>query len=314
MTTTDPPFIPPLAADFEHLADFDLGFGFGTPDFDLAGMRAAVSAAMPEPPASDFVRADRVVLDADAGVAIDTYTPTAPGPHPALVWFHGGGYVIGSAALDSVRMQRWAEDLGCFVASVDYRLAPDHRYPAAHDDAVRALEWVLAAAADHAIDAGRIVVGGASAGAGLAAGLALAARDRGIALAGQLLFYPMLDDRQQTASSTWEAPIWSQTSNEFGWRSYLGTELGDDVPAYAAPARAERLDGLPPTLVLVGAADRFFDEDVTYATRLIHAGVPTDVQIYAGAPHGFDLVAPESTTSLAAVGEAERWLRDLFAG
>ena len=239
---------------------------------------------------------------------VETFRPRARGPHPALVWFHGGGYVIGAASMDGLRMQSWAERFECFVASVDYRLAPEHPFPAAHDDAMAALEWVLRSASDLDVDPDRVVVGGASAGAGLAAGVALAARDRGLALAGQLLFYPMLDDRQQTPSSRWAAAVWSPTANEFGWRSYLGDAYGGDVSDYAAPSRTTSYDGLPPTIVLVGGADGFFDEDVAYAAELTRAGVPTDVRVYAGAPHGFDLVAPESSVAALAAADAERWL------
>ena len=190
---------------------------------------------------------------------------------------------------------------------MDYRLAPDHPFPAAHDDAVQTLEWVMASAGSLDVDPARIVVGGASAGGGLAAGVALAARDRGIDLRGQLLLYPMLDDRQVTPSSSWNAPVWSRTANEYGWRCYVG-DLGVEVPAYAAAARATDLAGLAPAMVVIGGADRFVDEDLDYASRLTHAGVPTDVRVLAGAPHGFDLIVPDSPVSIAAVAEAERWL------
>jgi acetyl esterase/lipase len=302
---------PPLHPDFAALADFDLGAGFGTADFDLAGMRAAIAGAFPPPTPVAGVTTGHVVVE--GGVAVETFTPTAPGPHAALVWIHGGGYVMGTPAMDGERMQTWADQLGCFVASVDYRMAPEHPYPAAHDDAMQALGWVVAAAGELGVDPARIVVGGASAGGGLAAGVALAARDRGIRLAGQLLIYPMLDDRQQTASSTWDAAVWSQAANEHGWRSYLG-EPGDDVPAYAAPARAADVAGLAPAMVIVGGADRFLDEDLAYASRLTHAGVPTDVRVVAGAPHGFDLVVPDSVVSRAAMAAAADWLRTRFAG
>lgn len=222
--------------------------------------------------------------------------------------------VVGTRVMGGARMQSWSAKLGCFAVSVDYRLAPEHPFPAAHDDALRALEWLIDSAEDLGVDAERIVVAGASASAsgGIAAGLALAARDRGLSLAGQLLFYPMLDDRQQTPSSTWTTPVWSQTANEYAWRAYLG-DHSNAVSAYAAPARASDVARLPPTMVIVGSADRFVDEDLAYASRLMHAGVSTDVRVYSGAPHGFDVLGEDSSISIAAVADAENWLRRRFA-
>ena len=162
------------------------------------------------------------------------------------------------------------------------------------------------------IDRSRVGVAGASAGGGLAAALALLARDRGeLPLSFQMLAYPMIDDRQATPSSSWDVPIWSPLNNEFGWRSYLGDLYGrDDVPYVAAPARAEDLSGLPPALVYVGTLDGFCDEDVAYATRLYQAGVATELHLYPGAPHGFDGMAPGSTLSRRCLRDAREWLAD----
>jgi acetyl esterase/lipase len=296
---------PVLDPEFAHLAEFDIGIG---PGADLEPIRSAVADLAPPPEASDAALAEHVHIGPEPRVLVETFRPTGAGPHPALVWFHGGGYVIGAPSMDRLRMQSWAERFDCFVASVDYRLAPEHPFPAAHDDAMAALGWVLRSAGDIDVDPERVVVGGASAGAGLAAGVALAARDRGLGLAGQLLFYPMLDDRQQTPSSRWRAAVWSPPANQFGWRSYLGDAYGGDVSDYAAPSRTSSYEGLAPAIVLVGGADGFFDEDLAYAAQLTRAGVPTDVRVYAGAPHGFDLVAPESSVAALAGADAERWL------
>jgi len=310
-------FVPPLDPDFAAFANADAGTGdgdgVGTEGFDLAETRADIEAISRLPPAITTVDVGRVVVDAHTGVEAETFAPTTPGPHPALIWLHGGGYVIGAPMMGGARMQSWAAKLGCFAISVDYRLAPEHPFPAAHDDALHALEWLIGSAEDLGVDAERIVVAGASAGGGIAAGLALAARDRGLSLAGQLLFYPMLDDREQTPSSTWATPAWSQTANEYAWHAYLGDDP-DEVSAYAAPARAADMAGLPPTMVIVGSADRFVDEDLDYASRLMHAGVPTDLRVYGGAPHGFDIVGAGSAISTAAVADAENWLRRRFAG
>ncbi len=306
---------PPLTPELAHLADLDVGFGSGA--IDLAGIRSLLAGLELAPPPVAEVVTGRVIVRDDPELAVETYVPAGSpatvGGLPGLIWFHGGGYVIGSAAMDAPRLQQWSELLGCVVVSVDYRLAPEAPFPAAHDDAVAALEWMIESAGALGVDPDRIVIGGASAGGGLCASLGLAARDRGVPLAGQLLFYPMLDDRQQTPSSRWDAAVWPPAANEFGWRAYLGAQYGGVVSAYAAPARADDLAGLAPTLLLVGGADGFFDEDVDYAVRLTRAGVATDVRIFAGAPHGFDLMAPDSAVARAAVAEAESWLRGRMA-
>jgi triacylglycerol lipase len=172
------------------------------------------------------------------------------------------------------------------------------------------LAWVHARAAELGVDASRIGVGGASAGGGLAAGLALLARDRGeLPVAFQLLVYPMIDDRQVTASSTWIDAIWPPSANSFGWTSYLGASKGSpDVPGYAAAARATDLSGLPPTLIAVGAIDGFCDEDTEYATRLRHAGVPVELHVYPGGAHGFD-GTPVCEIARRANRDMKEWLR-----
>ncbi|HWD51416.1 MAG TPA: alpha/beta hydrolase [Acidimicrobiales bacterium] len=305
MTTT------PLDPELAHLADLDVGFGGDT--FDLAGIRSGILELTQPPPPVDGVVADRQVIRSSPPLAVELFSPETPGPHPCLVWFHGGGYVIGNASLDAVRLQAWAARFDCVTVSTEYRLAPEDPFPAAHDDAMAALGWVVEHADERGIDPGRIVVAGASAGGGLAAGVVLAARDRGIPLAGQMLFYPMIDDRQQTASSQWNAPVWPPKANGFGWRAYLGDLYDGDVPPYAAPARATDLRGLPRSLLVIGGADGFLDETLAYASRLAHAGVPTDLRVYAGAPHGFDLMAPEARATQEALRAAEVWLEHTFA-
>ena len=154
------------------------------------------------------------------------------------------------------------------------------------------MRWTYDNSSELGIDADRIGIAGISAGGGLAATLALLARDRGeVPLSFQLLECPMIDDRQATSSSQLDGlPIWSRDSNEFGWRSYLGDLYGsDDIPIYAAPARASDLSGLPPTLVIVGGADGFRDEDIDYAMRLNQCSVPTELHVLPGAPHGVQM-------------------------
>jgi acetyl esterase/lipase len=222
---------------------------------------------------------------------------------PALLWIHGGGYVLGSAAQDDLRAKTIVDAVGCVVVSVDYRLAPETPHPGPVEDCYAALTWLHAHAAESGVDPNRIAIGGASAGGGLAAALGLLARDRGaVPVAFQLLIYPMLDDRTVTLAEphphTGEF-IWNHDANRFGWSSLLGGEPGGaDVSPYAAPARAEQLAGLPPTYLCVGALDLFLDEDLDYARRLLHAGVPTELHVYPGAYHGFNMV-PDARVSLA---------------
>ena len=229
-------------------------------------------------------------------VRVMVYRPKeAPRPLPALLWVHGGGYVLGSADQDDAQAKRIVDAVGCVVVSVDYRLAPETPHPGPVEDCYAALGWLHAHAAELGVDPGRLAVGGASAGGGLAAGLALLARDRAeVPLAFQLLIYPMLDDRTVTTEPHPYAGefIWTGDANRFGWTSYLGHEPGGpDVSPYAAAARAERLAGLPPTYLCVGALDLFLEEDLEYARRLMREGVPTELHVYPGAYHGFNLAA-----------------------
>jgi acetyl esterase/lipase len=233
-------------------------------------------------------------LTLPSGVGVRLYRPsTAAGPGPGLLWIHGGGYVIGHPGQDDQLCRRYAERLGATVASVDYRLAPEHAYPAPLEDCYAALKWL---AALPSVDADRVAVGGASAGGGLAAALTLLARDRGeVTPAAQLLVYPMLDDRTVDREGL-DNPglrLWNQTSNKFGWSAYLG----DADPEVAVPARQPDLHGLPPTWMGVGTLDLFHDEDLTYAERLKAAGVPCDVEVVKGAFHGFDGIAPKAEVS-----------------
>ena len=224
---------------------------------------------------------------------------------------HGGGYVVGSFMVDDARLDSWCGRFGCVGLSVNYRLSPETPYPGPLDDCYAGLEWVFEHAAELGIDPRRIGLFGGSAGGGLAAGLTLRARDIGeLNPAFQMLFYPMLDDRQMTRSSQWtDVPSWTPHSNTFGWRSYLGGLYGTtDVPAYAAPARAKDLSGLPPTYIMVGSLDAFYDEDVAFANRLIHAGVAADLSVYAGAGHGFERSDNRTILAVRARRDADEWL------
>lgn len=212
-----------------------------------------------------------------------------------LLWLHGGGYVSGSVDTEDVRARAMAAELGCVMVSVDYRLAPETPFPGPIEDCYAVLRWLHANAGELGVDAGRLAVGGGSAGGGLAAALALLARDRGeVPLAFQVLIAPMLDDRTVTLDPphpyTGEF-IWTRESNRFGWTAFLGQEPGSDgISPYAAAARAEHMARLPPAFIAVGALDLFLEEDMEYARRLIRAGVPTEFHVYPGVYHGFQMV------------------------
>ena len=236
-------------------------------------------------------------------VRVLVYTPppgkNAAATRPAYLHIHGGGYVIGNPEINDGSNRTIAAELDCVVVSVDYRLAPETRFPGALEDCYAALTWLHAQAEALGVDRSRIAVGGESAGGGHAAALALLARRRGaVPICFQLLDSPMLDDH--TGSSSDPHPycgefVWTAASNRFGWRSLLGMEPGTDaVPPDAAPARAADLTGLPPTFIIVGALDLFLEENLEYARRLVRAGVPTELHVIPGGFHGFSVAGGEA--------------------
>ncbi len=217
------------------------------------------------------------------------------GSRPALLWIHGGGYVLPGSVVDDGVCGRFVQRLGVTVVSLDYRLAPQHPYPAALDDCEAAYRFVHGSADALGVDPARVVIGGASAGGGLAAALALRIVDRGLPLPRlQLLVYPMIDDRN-VGPRAGTLRMWDPASNRIGWSSYLRGV--DPVPDHAAPARRVDLRGLPPAWIGVGSLDLFHDEDLDYARRLREAGVATALEVVEGAFHGFDLVAERAPVS-----------------
>jgi acetyl esterase/lipase len=308
--TSCAPVDPEVAAALAALP-LDIGALLGgLTDASLPAARAAMSQ-MPVPELSDAVeRTDHDVPGTD-GVVVRVHRPVgASGALPCLCWMHGGGLVLGSYEGDDARFDRWSPMFGLVGVSVEYRLAPETPYPGPLEDCYAGLVWAYQHAGELGIDPARIGIGGPSAGGNLAAGLALLARDRGeVPVQYQLLIYPMLDDRQITPSSQWPDPVWPPAANTYGWTAYLGDRRGGpDVDPYAAPARATELAGLPPTLIAVGAIDGFSDEDIDYAARLRQAGVPVDLRVYAGGPHGFDGLAPDSALARRANRDIEEWL------
>ncbi|HEY3966611.1 MAG TPA: alpha/beta hydrolase [Planctomycetaceae bacterium] len=244
------------------------------------------------------------------------YTPTERTHRGVLLWIHGGGYVIGSARGDTPFASATAAQLGIVVVSANYRLAPRHPFPAAHDDVRRAWDWIVANTPDLDVDLERAVIGGESAGAGLAAGLVQALHDgAGPQPKAQWLFAPMLDDR--TAADTdldgLHHFVWDNVSNRASWRAYLGQYSGaSKLPAYAAPARREDLAGLPSAYITCGSIELFYEENVSYATRLRDAGVRVDLDVVEGAPHGFESWAGTSPQAVALLRRARQWLAEFI--
>jgi putative nucleotidyltransferase with HDIG domain len=241
----------------------------------------------------------------------------ATAPTGAIYYIHGGGMISGDNRLGLPLVLEWAAELRTAVISVEYRLAPETPHPGPVEDCYAGLVWTAAQADELGIDAGRIVICGASAGGGLAAAVALLARDRGgPALAGQMLRCPMLDDRNDTPSS-WQMAgldVWDRVSNETGWTALLGeTRGGPDVSPYAAPARAADLSALPPAFIEVGSAETFRDEAVGYATRIWQAGGVAELHVWPGGFHGFRTMMPQAAISQGAAATQRDWLRRVFA-
>lgn len=274
----------------------------------LAGMIAAVKA---EAPAIESVLAEdaRVPgLDGTADVPVRIYRPDgAGGALPALVWLHGGGFVLGDLELDDLMLRQLCKDTGLAVVNVGYRLAPEHPYPAAVEDTYATLLWAGGQADALGFDPARIAVGGASAGGCLAAGAALMARDRGeVPLAYQMLIYPAIDDTNvlQAGPGVPDSLLWTRANALDAWTAYLGDRRGQrELPGYAAPIRAHALGGLPPTYLAVGALDLFLDENLTYGRRLAAAGVPLEMHVYPGGYHAFDVFAPMSGLAVRFVAD-----------
>ena len=221
--------------------------------------------------------------------------PAAGSALPAILYVHGGGMIAGTADMMAGASGQLAERTGAVVVAVDYRLAPETPFPGGLEDCYAALNWLRAEANELGVDPGRIAIMGDSGGGGLAAATALLARDRGgPGIRAQILLYPMLDDRTGSDRARVNNPVtgefvWTREQNCFAWDCVSGeASASSALRDYLAPARSPDVSGLPPTFLLVGGLDLFFEEDLAYTSRLSRAGVPIDLSVYAGGVHGFD--------------------------
>jgi acetyl esterase/lipase len=241
------------------------------------------------------------------------YTKNDEAPGSAVVFAHGGGMVLADLDLYDSLVSMYVSLTGVPFLAVGYRLAPESRGTALAEDVFTGLKWLLDNAPELKVDPARVAIMGDSAGGGIAAGTAILARDRGVALARQILVYPMLDDRNLVPDKHLEPVVtWTYDSNFTGWSALLGDDLGSDrVSPVAAPARLTDFEGLAPAYIDVGELDIFRDEDIAYAQALSRAGVSVELHVLPGAIHGFDRFAPASRLTRRAVAARAGVIRDL---
>ena len=255
-------------------------------------------ALRPQPPSSIDVLSDRKTIDTEDGtVDVYIYRKNELPDQSAVLWIHGGGYILGNA--EDKRARIIADHCNCTVFSVDYRLAPEHPFPAGPNDCYSTLAWIMNEAETLGIDKNRVTIGGASAGSGMTAGVALMNRDKdNFPLQLQLLLYPMIDNLHATGSGKIENhPVWKRSTSFNAWEMYLDGVPGEQASPYAAATRATDLTGLPPTYICVGSEDLFRDENIDYAQRLLTAGVPCEFSIFPGLYHGGDSFVPKARVS-----------------
>ncbi|MGV9299867.1 alpha/beta hydrolase [Amycolatopsis sp. NPDC003676] len=284
------PFDPEIAAAIPMLPEVD----FRDVAASRAGMAELLASMQGEFDGTGVTARDETVPGPEGApdVPIRVYTPDRVATKALLFDIHGGGFALGDLEVDHATNVELARELGVVVVSVEYRLAPENPYPAGLEDCYAALEWSVKHADELGVDPEKVVVYGVSAGGGLAAALALLARDRGgPSIAFQFLSVPELDDRLETGSMRQfaDTPIWHRGAAEASWDYYLGgpgKRGGPDVSVYAAPARATDLSGLPPAYVSVMEFDPLRDEGIAYAQALLAAGVPTELHLFPGTFHG----------------------------
>ncbi|MEV7606052.1 alpha/beta hydrolase [Paenarthrobacter sp. NPDC089322] len=316
-TIARPPFDPEIEAAFVAMG----GMPSFTPEM-IPVLREAPVAVERDPrevlSERGFVFNDRTIngYDGDEIIVSVITKKGRTGTGPGFFHIHGGGMILGDRWGGVAQFIDWAERFNGVIVTVEYRLAPEFPDPYPIEDCYAALLWTATHFEEFGIDAARLVVGGASAGGGLSAGVALLARDRqGPTILGQVLMCPMLDDRDCTPSTLQIDGLggWDRTSNQTGWGALLGDRKGtDDVSIYAAPARATDLSGLPAAYIDCGSAEVFRDEDVAYAMRLWEAGVQAELHVWAGGYHGFEFLAPHAAISRESVATRDKWMNRLL--
>jgi len=319
-TMTPSPFDPEIAPILEAMA------ATHTPTVSHDGLRregvALASSSIDEVIGEREIDWEDRLIPGPSGapdIEISIFRPRdrAPAAAPALYDIHGGGMIEGHRSWDAPRVVDLVAELGVVAVTVDYRLAPEHPYPAGVEDCYAGFLWLARNAPSLGVDPERIVVMGGSAGGAFAAAVALLARDRGgPPPAGQLLLCPMIDNTNSTVSSFQYDGIGTCTREEnlFAWACVLGDGLAfrDDAPGYAAPTRAADLSGLPPAFIEVGSAELFRDEDIEYASRIWATGGQAELHVWAGGCHGFDIYAPAAEISRAALAARDSWLRRIL--
>jgi acetyl esterase/lipase len=312
-------FDPDFAEAIELLPTSSVDFS------DPAAIAAARSgpgleALMADVPDRPGVRSQDLTVpghDGDPEVPVRVYTPVRAGTstRAGLLYIHGGGFMTGSVAMMDAACQAYCDELDAVVVSVEYRLAPEHPYPAGLHDCYAALVWLHDRHEQLGVDPARIGVGGGSAGGGLSAATALLARDLGgPPLCFQFLQIPELDDRLETASMRQftDTPLWNRPNAEWSWTHYLGELHGrDDVPYTAAPSRCTDLSGLPPAYVSTMEFDPLRDEGILYALALLRDGVAVELHNYPGTFHGSSLIASAAVTKREAAESLEALRRGL---
>lgn len=300
--TIDPELIPAIAqlkTVLGETACFNLD-ELNTARATVSAMEQASLAAAPE--RSNILIETLSISDEtlDTKVNIKLYrSNSGSNNQAAIIYLHGGGYVLGSMQQAHSKLSGWCEELDLTIVSVDYRLAPEHPFPAGLLDSFAVLKWLYGNAAKLGVDGNRIGLVGDSAGGGLAAGLSLYVRDHStIKLAFQCLLYPMLDHTNVDPAPLGEdRPLWSNANNKFAWQAYMGSGVSDDMLQYAAPITATNLKNLAPTYIAVGDQDLFYAENKQFSEALTSAAVETQLEVYPGGYHGFPEVAPNAALS-----------------
>ncbi len=296
---------PDLKAAFEAAPEMNI-----TAE-SLADLRA-VFASMPVPK-DDAVEVHDEVIGGNLRVMV--YKPKSEQKDfPGLLWIHGGGHIVGVPEQDAALCIKFAKEAGCIVVAPDYRLAPEHKYPADVEDCYNALVWMTE---NLPVRKEKIAVAGQSAGGGLTAAVTLMARDKkGPAICFYMPLYPMLDCRTITPSTyqITDHRVWCRDFNLAAWKMYLGYDVNTDnvkdVPKYASPALVENLSNLPPAYMMVGTLDPFRDESIAYAQRMIQAGVPVELHVVPGCTHGFEGIFIDAEVSKRTMNEYVKAMAD----